>query len=103
MELQRRIAAWPGVFVLQGTERGDRFCAARGEFVHFHGDRQMDARLSPEERDRAIAEHRASFHPRAHEGGWVIVKLRDEAFRDALRLAAAAYRHRTGRRTNLKT
>ena len=93
-ELRRRIASWPDVRVLTGEERGDRFCTSSGEFLHFHGDSQVDIRLSQVDRDRVIESGVASFHPRAHEGGWVIVRMDGPSGRSALRLAAAAYRYR---------
>jgi len=99
--LQSRIAGWPEVRVLEHRARGRRFCAYGGEFLHFHAAAQMDVRLTPVQRDRAIENGAARFHPRSHEGGWVIVRL-DEPVggspigirSTALRLAAAAYRAR---------
>ena len=98
--LQERLSMWPGVRTIRDSERGTRFCTKRGEFLHFHGEKQMDVRLPAAERDAALARGVARFHPRAHEGGWVIVDLvsdgfsgsRSDAVSSALRLAAAAYR-----------
>jgi hypothetical protein len=94
--LQEQMRLWPGVRVLQDRDRGLRFCTGRGEFLHFHGDRQVDIRLPEEDRDRAIASGLARFHPRSHEGGWVIVPLADADSTTVLILARLAY----GRRLN---
>lgn len=91
--LRNQIQSWPGVRVIESGDRGLRFCTEAGEFLHFHGDRQIDIRLAAEARDRAIGAGQALFHPRAHEGGWVIVRLQTPAAQTALRLAAAAYRN----------
>ena len=48
------------------------------EFMHFHGDTYLDARLSKEDQTKVLDEDKAEQHQFAPEAGWVTVRIRSE-------------------------
>jgi len=46
--------------------------------MHFHGDAQMDIRLSKEDQARVLNEKKAERHLFAPEAGWVTVRIRSD-------------------------
>ena len=46
------------------------------EFMHFHGDRHLDIRLSKDDQARVLREGKAEQHQFAPEAGWVTVRIR---------------------------
>ncbi len=48
------------------------------EFMHFHGDTYLDARLSKEDQAKILNEGKAEHHQFAPEAGWVTVRIRSE-------------------------
>jgi hypothetical protein len=46
------------------------------EFMHFHGETQLDIHLSKEDQARMLAENKAEHHQFAFEAGWVTVRIR---------------------------
>ena len=69
------------------------FCG-RANFVHFHGPRHVDIRLSLDDQKRALAEGIARPHMWAPRAGWVSCVLEDgKSLDDARQLVKRAYDH----------
>lgn len=54
------------------------------EFMHFHGQRHLDIRLSKEDQTRMLNEGKASRHLHAPQAGWVTLRIRS---RDGVEIA----------------
>jgi len=62
------------------------------EFMHFHGDTYLDARLSKEDQSMVLSENKAEHHQFAPEAGWVTVRVRsDRDLDNAREVARLAY------------
>jgi len=63
------------------------------EFMHFHGDTYLDARLSKEDQTKVLDENKAEQHQFAPEAGWVTVRMRSEKdLNNAREVIQLAYR-----------
>jgi hypothetical protein len=66
--------------VTSGAHRfgGTEFKVEGVEFMHFHGSRHLDIRLSKREQAEVLAAGNAERHMFAPEAGWVTFKIRSE-------------------------
>ena len=62
------------------------------EFMHFHGNTQMDVRLSKGDQAKILTEGKAERHQFAPEAGWVTVRIRSKKeLDDAKEVVQLAY------------
>jgi hypothetical protein len=66
----------PGVTKAPHRFGGVEFQVHGLEFMHFHGDIYLDARLSKEDQAKILTESKAEHHQFAPEAGWVTVRIR---------------------------
>jgi len=68
----------PGVTKAPHRFGGVEFQVHGLEFMHFHGDRHVDVRLSKEDQAKMLEDRKAEHHQFAPEAGWVTVRIRSE-------------------------
>lgn len=77
--LQSWILQLPNVSEAPHRLGGTEFRVQDLEFMHSHGESQLDIRLSKEDQERILklgkAEPHTSFH---HRQGWVVLRIRSE-------------------------
>ncbi len=70
----------PGVTEAPHRFGGTEFRVQNLEFMHTHGDTQLDIHLSKEDQERVLKEGKAQHHRALvhHEAGWVTFRIRSE-------------------------
>src|SRR5262245_47317764 len=94
-ELRERILNLPGVIEQQNAGiHGDAFFVGRTMFMHIHGRRHCDIRLTKADQARVLAEGKARAHRWAPQAGYVtsIVKS-EEDLEQTMELIQISYRH----------
>ena len=82
----------PGVTMAPHRFGGVEFQVHGLEFMHFHDDTHLDARLSKEDQSMVLSENKAEHHQFAPEAGWVTVRIRSHKELDNAReVARLAY------------
>jgi hypothetical protein len=72
MAIERVVTSWPGVTTGEtGRGGGPQFNYGKVEIGHLHGNSAADLPFPRKERDRLIAEGKASVHPPLPNSGWV--------------------------------
>ena len=78
-ELRQRILVLPGVTERQNAGiHEDAFFVGRTMFMHIHGHRHCDIRLTMADQGRVLTEGKARPHRWAPEQGYVTFEARDE-------------------------
>lgn len=73
---------------------GTEFRHQSREFMHNHGPRHLDIRLSKEDQERMLKEGKAEPHQFAPQAGWVTYRIRsEEDLEKAKELIRLAYRN----------
>jgi Family of unknown function (DUF5519) len=78
-QIERHVAAWPGVIVEPHRFGGVEFRVGRRELGHLHGERLADLPFPVRVRDRLIAAGKAERHHILPDSGWVSRRIRGEA------------------------
>jgi hypothetical protein len=77
--LQSWILQLPNVSEATHRFGGKAFMVQNLEFMHSHGESQLDIRLSREDQERMLKQGKAEPHVFTHaQSGWVVFRIRSE-------------------------
>ena len=77
-QIEREVAAWPGVSVEPHRFGGIEFRVGRRELGHLHGNRLADLPFPIRVRDELIAAGKAERHHVLPDSGWISRRIKDQ-------------------------
>jgi Family of unknown function (DUF5519) len=78
-QIEREVAAWPGVSVEPHRFGGIEFRVGRRELGHLHGNRLADLPFPIRVRDELIAAGKAERHHVLPDSGWISRRIKDQS------------------------
>jgi hypothetical protein len=78
-EIEREVAAWPGVTVAAHGSGFLEFRIGRRELGHLHGSRLADLPFPVRIREQLVSDGKAQLHHAHPESGWVSFYIKSDA------------------------